>query len=156
MGLASEGHCRGLEGGRGIASLIRPLSSTSSLEAHTLGLSLLSGSSPAHQIPRGPGNAASSLVCLALEEPESSCSWQSLAAWWPHFLPSGPLYSHELSFHSGLSPKPFTRILFSAKTPAVATRKGSGARALKWGLETGFLTLPMEARAASLLGESPG
>ena len=48
------------------------------------------------------------------------------------------------------------RILFSAKTPVVATRKGSGARTLKWGLETGFLILPMEAWAASLPGESPG
>ena len=47
-------------------------------------------------------------------------------------------------------------ILFSAKTPVVATRKGSGTRTLKWGLETGFLTLPMEAWAASLPGESPG
>ena len=55
----------------------------------------------------------------------------------PRFLPSGPLYSYELSLHSGLSPKPFMRILFSAKTPVVATRKGSGARTLKWGLETG-------------------
>lgn len=51
---------------------------------------------------------------------------------------------------------PFMRILFSTKTPVVATRKGSGARTLKRGLETGFLTLLMKAWAASLLGESPG
>ena len=81
MGLANGGHRRGLEGGRGHRlpdpSTLQQEWKPTSRESHTLGLSLLSCSSQDLQIPQGPGNTASALVCLVLEEPESSCFWQS-------------------------------------------------------------------------------
>ena len=89
MGLANGGHRRGLEGGRGHRlpdpSTLQQEWKPTSRESHTLGLSLLSCSSQDLRIPQGPGNTASALVCLVLEEPESSCCWQSLAACWPPF-----------------------------------------------------------------------